>query len=283
MWLSFWILLLTSRIYGCPPMPALENPTTWRISWNVTSQALYFENVNVNSGYYMCENVNTALYLISLNFVSDGLTAKTIPDPAVLGVTSTAISGGPFTVSGDTISGNAGVLQGFRCDSTNNIRSWTTTVSDAYACFGLNNHGVDAKDLCPLWMPGHCTTCFTYTCYPCDCGCTSCFGPGPGMCCDAACSSCFGLTNAACLACNPGYYLQPSSTICAECDPACATCTGPENNACTGCNVGTYLDSTTNTCGVGCPTGTAANTATLTCDTCPPTSTITFTIDGMSF
>ena len=269
-WLSFWILLLTSRIYGCPlTWPALS-PTTWRVSWNVTSQKLYFENVDEASGYYMCENVNTALYPITLNFLSDGLTAKTIPDPAVLGITSTAISGGPFTVSGDTISGNKGVLQGFRCDSTNNIRSWTTTVSDAYACFGLNNHGVDAKDLCPLWGLWHCNTCVDYnpSCYPCDCGCTSCFGPGPGMCCDAACSSCFGLTNAACLACNPGYYLQPSSTICAECDPACATCTGPGNNVCSSCKDEYYLQPSPNetTCLSTCPDGYYPNPARNKCD-----------------
>ena len=110
--------------------------------------------------------------------------------------------------------------------------------------------------------------------------------------CHAACSKCEDGTHTFCLACNDGYFLQPSSTtclsncpsgkwkdtannicvdscpspgywqdttnhICADCHTACSVCTGSSNTQCSACKPGYFLQPAPDvtTCLSTCPVG----------------------------
>lgn len=288
------ILFFLPGIYGCPSLPS---SSSWRVSWDISAGTVYFENVNDSAGYFRCSGVTVTTARISFRSLNGGTTTTTVPKPAILGVSSVY----PFTVSGNSVySSTSGLLQGFKCDNTTNIRSWISNISSTYACVGLTGATSGDAAICPLYYSNNCNTCVQYnpSCYPCDCGCTSCFGPGPGMCCDIACSSCFGIGNDTCLACNPGYYLQPAPVVttckptCPDgfygnatdhkcygnekiefqkiltskiiaCSATCATCTTFGNDKCTSCKDGLYL--LVSSCVNICPPGMFADPLTSKC------------------
>ena len=76
--------------------------------------------------------------------------------------------------------------------------------------------------------------------------------------CSFDCKTCFGSGSWSCYSCSTGYYLQPTSTVCAQtcppyyyypdpktntctpCDISCATCSDSANTSCTTCRLGYY-------------------------------------------
>ena len=106
--------------------------------------------------------------------------------------------------------------------------------------------------------------------------------------CHAACSKCEDGTHTFCLACNEGYFLQPSSTICldtcpspgywqdttnhicADCNAACSICTGSSNTQCSACKPGYFLQPTPDdtTCLSTCPVGYWQDTDNHICASC---------------
>ena len=163
----------------------------------------------------------------------------------------------------------------------------------------------------------------TLKCTACDASCSSCTGSGPDAClscntnyylqphstscrstcppgyhlkagpnlclpCDSRCSNCIGFRSTECIACNLGYYLQPSSsgisscrTICpagyypdpttSQCTPcsaACAICFDSTETNCTACTSGYYLSPNSTVCSQSCPTGYWADATTHTCAPC---------------
>ena len=103
--------------------------------------------------------------------------------------------------------------------------------------------------------------------------------------CDDACSNCTDSTVNQCSACKPGYFLQPSSTICLdscpvgywrnttsntcmECDIACSNCTNATNTECSACNTGYFLQPSSTTCLSSCPNGAFPNSTSNLCLNC---------------
>ena len=83
--------------------------------------------------------------------------------------------------------------------------------------------------------------------------------------CDPSCSEYLDGTNTQCSSCKPGYFLQPSSTICLDscptgywrdtvnhicspCNDACSKCTDSTVNQCSACNPGYFLQPNSTTC-----------------------------------
>ena len=106
------------------------------------------------------------------------------------------------------------------------------------------------------------------------------------MACNDACAVCLDETNSQCTACNSGYFLQPSSTIClnscpttgywqdttnhrcATCHIYCAICSGAGNAQCSACNSGYFKHPSANMCSNSCPTGYWKDTTNHICAPC---------------
>ena len=101
--------------------------------------------------------------------------------------------------------------------------------------------------------------------------------------CDAACSDCTGAANTQCSACNTGYFLQLSSTICLsfcldgswpnstsntceKCDISCSICSSSDNTRCSSCKSGYFLQPSSTICLSTCPDHYYPNTSLNTCE-----------------
>ena len=220
-------------------LPVAGPNPKFRFSFDITNNVFFIEQIGVDSGYYRFDNVDFSKAGLSIHFhMGPG---SVIIEPAISlaqlqSNPNLAINGNQITCAG----GDEWAF-GASINTLGDVRSFTLTP------YGMPTH-IGICD--PATIPG--TPCydfgsysgwinelvsgFTYTCYPCDCSCTSgqCYGPGAGLCCHTACATCIGPTNKGCLTCNSGFYLQPLSTTClTTCPPLYWP--NPDGNICSLC------------------------------------------------
>ena len=274
--LSFLLLLtITAKATSGNCSNIFQNQNSiMKLSFDISGGIFYVEGIGYNSGYYQFSGLDFSTFTISVHFEigsKTGNVTMSLP-PHIFGF----INGNSYFVNGNQITYPSSTeLWAVGNVLVNKIGSFSLNITchDGRTCFGIKeSSGSPNHDMCPFKnyiATG--STCQAYTsgCYPCDCSCSHCYGPGPALCCDKACSSCFGPNNTACTSCNSGYYLQSSIYTCPKCDASCVTCYNSGNTSCYSCNPG-YFSSSVNTCtkcDPACATCTgASNTACITCN-----------------
>ena len=283
----------------------LGSAPTFRFSFDISNNAFYIEYPGDSTRYYRYTGMNFNTMGLSVHFINRPGTALIEPSISLVPIIN---NNPPLVISGNEIKyAGYGEIWAFGAtvNSLGDVRSFYITITGAYTCIGICNpwtiSTVDCTDMCPSkeWLrEGHIE--FVYTCYPCDCSCSSgsCYGPGAGMCCHSSCKTCLGPTNTQCQSCAPGYYLQPSPnayTCSASCPigygandtlAACVKCSDSQvwyNSSCLDdCPYGytqtaqgecrkcseSFLLYYSHTCVTSCPVGYGANDILTVCEKC---------------
>lgn len=238
--------------FSCPSSDIVQG-STWRISADLSTNTVYFENNASTDGFYSVTRPNVDFNRLVAVIDFEGVANVTVaPKPELLGFFGgTAWDSDSYSSS--LQSWTAVTAFGYPA-RINNVLSFnvsftpTSYVQNYYGksvCAGFSDEsGNNMIKICPYRsyiVPD--AVCTPYFCRPCDCLCQICFGPGSGT----------------CLKCNPGYFLQPHSTTCRigcptgyyqntthgtclPCKEGCLNCTS--NTLCSNCHPGYYLDST---------------------------------------
>lgn len=309
--LSLLITLSILKVCVQQTCPSFSGTYDWQISHDFGTNETFFENTVTRVNYFSVLNTDIPLN-ISLAFDGPG-TLTLYPSPSALGF----VASDEITINGNQISYNGTSTKSLiGYGLFNSSVNYRINFGTATACAGLYNW-FRWTEVCPKKNTFNTddinrnSSCLNYTptCYPCDCSCSSCSGPGVGQCtackagyymtqitenrsdtdsetglmktitydyllcpaCHSSCATCNDSTSTSCFSCNNGFYLQPNSTtclstcpmgyyrnftqnICSPCDIACKSCTGPTSSECVACQIGYYQQpSSSTTCLSTCP------------------------------
>ena len=142
------------------------------------------------------------------------------------------------------------------CDTCNAACAICTGPSDTQcsACnsgYFLQPSSTTCLDSCPIGYWGNTTS---NTCMECDIACSNCTNATNTAC--SACNTGYFLqpSSTTCLSsCPNGSFPNSTGNLCLTCDISCALCSGPANTECSACNPGFFLQPSSTICLETCP------------------------------
>ena len=124
---------------------------------------------------------------------------------------------------------------------------------------------------CSIFCPsGYWEDTTNHICAECNSACSDCIGPSNTEC--SSCNTGYFLQSSSTTcrnSCPDGSWPNSTSNTCENCDVSCAICTGPDNTQCSACNPDYFLQPSSTICLSSCPAHYYTNTLLNTCESIP--------------